>query len=190
MPQPTTRAYTIQRALMFVDQHFDGPTQERVKAEIPSDSQAVSQLKPIDWVPVERFTAVLRAVSSAKNDPEGSLLDIVECGRFISTEATNTFYRLLLKVISPAIFVSKVQTFWARDFEGVGTWEVHKDESGRAATLKLSNVAGLDHIGPVTQGFVLYVIRAMGNPNATCEMSGWSLDSPGPETLTYRLSWA
>ena len=191
MTQPLMRAYTVQRELEFIDQYFDEPDREQVKAKIPHDIQEeIRRLSRVDWCPIEYSSAVLHAIASAKHDPKGSFRDIVECGKFVSVEATNTFYKMLLKVVTPAIFFKKTQTIWSKDFKDVGTWEVQMHEGGKSASLSLSGVGGMDHLAPVSEGFLTYVVESMGYGQVSCETHGWSLENPGPESVRFEMHWS
>ncbi len=189
MTQPMIRAFSVHRELEFIDQHFDEADRERVKAQIPSELQEeIGRLSKVDWCPIDHSSTVLRAIASAKNEPKGAYQDIIECGKFLSVEATNTFYKLLLKVVTPAIMLNKLDTFWAKDFKNAGRWEVQIEESGNVARMKLSGVADMDHIAPLSEGFLIYLIEAMGH-DVTCEVDGWSFEAPGPETISYTIRW-
>jgi hypothetical protein len=191
MTQPMIRAFTVHRQLEFIEDYFDAADRERVKAEIPSEiMEDLGRLKKVDWCPAEYCCAMLRAISSAKHDPKGSYNDIVECGKFVSVEATNTFYKLLLKVITPSIFLKKMDTFWAKDFKNAGRWNVTIDESKRSATLILSDAKELDHIAPFSAGFITFVITAMGINDVSCETQGWTLETPGADEVRYHVRWA
>ncbi len=192
MTQRLIRAYTVQCELAFIEQYFDEGTRERAMDQIPQAvREEIGQLKPVDWCPVDYASYVLNAIASVKNDPEGSFADIVECGKSISKEASNTFYKLMLNVVTPEVFLKKLdQTFWGRDFKGVGSWDIQIAESGDRAKLELSDVKGLDHIGPLNEGFMRFIFGAMGYENVSCETKGWSLAEPGPEVIQYEVTWS
>lgn len=190
MGEPRIRAFCLKRQLEFIDDYFDEATAARIKRDLPEDLQEkIFQAKPVDLCPVEYSSVLLRAICAAKNDTRDSYEDLVECGKFVSQEATNSFYKLLMKVLTPEIFLWKMETFWRKDFKDVGKWEVTSGSSRKRAQLNLMGVEGLDHIGPVSQGFIVYVIQSMGHEDVVCESHGWSLEQPGPDQIQFDLRW-
>lgn len=190
MTQALIRAYTAQRTLEFIDHHFDAATSERVKAAIPDEVlQEVSNLSAVDWCPISYTVSVLEAIGSAKSAPEESYRDLVACGKFVSTEAANTFYKLLLKVVTPPIFFRKIESFWSRDFSGAGTWDKHLDDTKNEAELQLSGVEGISHLAPVTEGFLRNIMEAMGYTSTSIETKGWSPEQPAPDRIQFHITW-
>jgi hypothetical protein len=54
--------------------------------------------------------------------------------------------------------------------------------------MRLRDVSGFDHVGPVSVGFLRFGMRAVG-AQAQFEQMGWSLENPGPNEIRYRVTW-
>src|SRR5262249_27998190 len=102
-------------------------------------------------------------------------------------EATNTFLRLLMRVLTPSLFAKKMPSLWTRD-NTAGSVEV--DPSGiKAGRLffKFSDVDGYAYCPPVFVGWVAFAMEAMGLKTKSITLSGWSLEAPAPKEVTLDL---
>ncbi len=133
---------------------------------------------------------MLRGIASVKNDDEGSYNDLVASGRFVATEATNTFLKLFMKVLTPTLFAKKVPDIWERDHKGSGRFEtdVTKADEGRIG-MKLVGADGSDHIGIAAIGFITYGLNNMGKRDIKVKQTGWSLATPSPHEVSYEITW-
>lgn len=191
MSEGQIRGYSVAQQAAFIDQHFDADTAARIKASLPDEVRdAIAGFQPAEWYPRSYSVAILTAIASAEADSdEACYRRLVDCGKFISSEATNTFLRLLLKILTPTMFAKKVPTFWDRDMRG-GHFEV--DLSGakdKRIGMKLVDVEGFAHIGAVSAGFIEFGMEAVGEAGVKIAQSGWSLAQPGPAEVGYEVTW-
>src|SRR5688572_15123787 len=65
--------------------------------------------KPAGWYPVHVFNEVSRVTLSvvANKDPLRAQDTFIALGRFMATEATNTFLRLFMRVLNPALMAKR-----------------------------------------------------------------------------------
>jgi hypothetical protein len=148
-------------------------------------------LKPAEWYPRSYSVAVLNAIASHHGgDEEAAKNDLKRCGTFIANEATNTFLKLLMKILTPKLFFKKLPEFWARDQKG-GHFEVDVDSgTANSLELRLCDVEGFDHIAAISLGFISFGLTAMGKQNVNVEQQGWSLARPGPKEIIFQVSWS
>lgn len=189
--EPMIRGYSVQQQLNFLETQYEPAVSNRLLDTIPSDIRAgLRDLKAAEWYPRAYSVAVLRAIASNYGNDEKLVFgDLSRCGTFIATEATNTFLKLLMKILTPTLFAKKIPEFWKRDQTG-GHFEV--DTSGaKDGTLKLElcDVEGFDHIGVIGIGWISYGLTAMGKNNVTVNQTGWSLATPAPKNIRYDVSW-
>jgi hypothetical protein len=186
------RGYSVRQQLNFLETQYAPGVSEKLAAQIPQDvRRALAEIKPAEWYPRQYSVHVLRAIAShGGNDERAVHDDLVRCGTFIATEATNTFLRLLMKMLTPVLFAKKIPDFWKRDMQG-GHFEV--DTSGAASghiRLSLCDIEGFDHIGLISIGFLSFTMKAMGKHDAKVTQHGWSLATPGAKKVTYDLTWS
>lgn len=190
--EPMIRGYSVKQQFTFLETQYDSRVRDQLIAAIPDDVQrALREVKPGEWYPRYYSVCVLRAIASHHHTDEGKVYDdLVRCGTFIATEATNTFLKLLMKLLTPTLFAKKIPEFWERDQKG-GRFEVDlADAKDGRLQLALRDVEGFDHIGALGVGWISFALRAMGKSDVNVKQRGWSLASPGPKDVTYDVSWS
>lgn len=186
------RGYSVKQQLNFLETQYEPQVSAQLAERIPADIRAaLVDVKPAQWYPREYSVAVLRAIASHRGDDEQALQDdLVRCGTFIATEATNTFLKILMKMLTPTLFAKKVPEFWQRDQKG-GHFEVDTSHAKDGhMQLRLCDVEGFDHIGVVSMGWITFGLKAMGKDDVVLTQKGWSLSTPGPNTVSYDVKWS
>jgi len=186
------RGYSITQQLHFLETECEPALLKRVLETVPSDIRtAFGELKAAEWYPREYSASLLRAVAWQHRDDERATHDaLVRCGSFIAAEATNTFLRLLMKVLTPTLFAKKLPEFWRRDHTA-GHFEVDTSEAKNGSLrLALCDVEGFDHIGVVGIGWMTYGFAAMGKSDVVVTQTGWKLEHPAPNKIQYHLRWS
>src|SRR6185437_12990711 len=104
--------------------------------------------------------------------------------------AMNTFLRILMKMMTPALYCKKTPEIWARDHRGNGTYEVDLSKADQNhIEMKYVGGEGFDHIGIAFVGFMTYSFPAMGKKDFTISQTGWSLATPSPREILFRFDW-
>jgi hypothetical protein len=192
MAESMIRGYSLRRTAAFIDAHFDAETAARVKRRVPEAVEIANNVRPADWYPRIHSVTMFRAIASAKGaaaDPDAAYADLVACGTYISSEATNTFFRVLLKIMTPALFAKKLPAFWERDQKG-GRYEYDISRiEDKIIGLRLVDVADYDYIGPVATGFLEFVFNAMGKRGFKVTVPGWSFEHPAQRNIDFHVTW-
>ena len=185
------RGYSISQTAVFIEKHFDAETSKRLKNDLPADVKvAIQSLKPADWYPREYEVALLRAIASVKNNDAGSYEDLIACGEFVASEATNTFLKILMKMLTPTMFVKKVPEFYDRDNKNNGRFEVDVSRAGEGRIdMVLIGADGFDHMPITSMGWVTFGLKAMGKRTVQCKQTGWGLATPSPHEVKYEVTW-
>ena len=186
------RGYSVTQQLHFLETECEPAVLNRVLDTVPADIRAAfGELKAAKWYPREYSVSLLRAVAWHHGGDERAVQDaLVRCGTFIATEATNTFLKLLMKVLTPTLFAKKMPDFWKRDHTA-GHIEVDTSEAKNGLLrLELCDVEGFDHIGVVGIGWMTYGLTAMGKSDVVVTQTGWNLENPGPSSIQYHLRWS
>jgi len=191
MTDPKIRGYSVQQQSRFLDSaHFPSARRSELRATLPAEIRDPhASLDPASWYPRGYAVSLFRAMTSHASSADEAYSTMVACGEFIGAEATNTFLKILMRLMTPGLFAKKLPTFWERDMQG-GRLEVGLEKvDDRRMTVRLVDVAGFDHIGPVTEGWVRFALRSIGNPVVEATQTGWSLETPGPHTFSLAVRW-
>lgn len=153
----------------------------------PEARHAVQTAKPADWTAVSVQAEVLRALAAESAGDEARARDaLIASGEYVAREATNTFLRLLMKMLTPALFARKLPDFWKRDCSR-GRFEV--DVTEQKLVCRLFDVGGFDHVPCTTAGFVKFALAAMGKSVAKVDVYNWSLAAPCADGACIELTW-
>lgn len=190
MSSPQIRGYSLRQTARYLDTKFDPEVRKRVVDAMPSSSRSMlTSFDAGEWYPRDHSSALFRAIAAARGG-EAAFDDLVGCGEFIASEATNTFLRLLMRIMTPTLFAKKIPEFWKRDQRG-GAFEVDVSAADQGKIgMKLVDVAGYDHIGIVSIGWIRFGMGALGKKGVQIQQDGWSLANPGPREVRYEVTWS
>ena len=110
----------------------------------------------------------------------------MECGKHAAREASNTFLRLLMKLLTPAMFAKKLPELWGRDCTG---GRITDPKLHDRIVNHLLDMNGFDHIAPVAVGYVLFALEAMGKTIVQSTLHGWSLWRPSASDSWFEVAW-
>lgn len=192
MSTPVLRGYGITQAADFIQSgYFPPDVARRIMDGLPQETKTLMrEVKPNDWYPREHVVHMLRGIALVKNDNVASSRDLAACGRFMASEATNTYLRLFLKMLKPATFAKKMPDVWLRHHRGSGNFEVDpKELADTKLKVRLVGADGFDHVGAFAIGFVDFCLSTMGVPDLKVTQSGWSLTTPSPHIVELEATW-
>lgn len=193
MTTPTLRGYTVKQTVDFIKSgYFEPDVSRRIMDGLPPEIVlALPSLKPAEWYPREYLMAMLKGIAAVKSHDVGSYQDLVAYGNYVATEATNTFLKLLLKMLTPTLFAKKVPEFWQRDHRGSGHFEVDVQRANEGIiAMRLVGIGGFDHIGVAAIGFISCGLKTMGKKDVQVKQSGWSMATPSPDEVNYEVTWS
>ncbi|MBI2395608.1 MAG: hypothetical protein HYV09_38940 [Deltaproteobacteria bacterium] len=163
MTDRLTKGFNLEQTLLFIDSAFSAQERDRIHARLPEELKArLRALRTGDWYPIADQVAFLDAMVAVVSDPEEGERKARALGRFISDAATGTFMRLVLKVLTPPMFLKKAGDIWPRMFS-FGVFECDPSGFGQGtAVMTLRDVDGFAHVAPVSAGWMEGVFAAMG----------------------------
>jgi hypothetical protein len=184
--EPLIKGYVLQVSQRYV---LDTPA---IAAKVPEAileevKRSEATIKSGEWYPRQEIVLVWRALADACPDEASAAAELKKCGHTIAGTAVTTFFKLLLKMLSPRLFASKFPDFWARDHKG-GTAAL-ESVSDKGMVLLLNDVERFDHIGPVASGFIEFALSAIGVKQVVATPSPWSLAAPGPRNVRIEARW-
>jgi hypothetical protein len=183
------RAYMVLSNFEFLRQkHGDEKFARVLETFSPETQHILRAAKQADWCPLASYSEVLRAVADMGNGKDELAREIlITSGQFVAREATNTFLRLLMKMLTPPLFAKKLPDFWKRDCTR-GRLEV--DVSTERLAVRMLEMKGLDHAVCAGAGFVKFALESMGKSVQNVTIHNWSLTNPCAEDSWFEFTWS
>ena len=172
----------------FIKENYDEETRNGIYERMGEPAREMLRtIKREDWVPVALVSKVDDALFLASKDPEQGYQDIVRAGAAIADYATNTYVRLLIKLMTPKIMASKWPDIWKKS-HNFGLMQCHL-ENDRMLRMTLSGVEDYTHIGPIAVGFLTFALKAMNMPDATVVQVQDRYVEHNVERYEFRITW-
>jgi len=172
----------------FIKENYDEKTQAEIYARMSEPArEMLKTVKREDWMPVALVSSVADALFRATEDPKDAYQEVVRAGAAIADYATNTYVRLLIKLMTPKIMASKWPDIWKKSHNfGVMSCVL---ESDRMLRMTISGVDGYTHIGPTAVGFLTFALKAMNMPDATVVQVPDRYTDYNAERYEFRITW-
>lgn len=183
---PTVKGYVFPRVRTYV---LGNPA---LCARLPpSRLEALRRNEPswntTDWRPRQELTDLLALVADTAPDEATAYADVVECGVAVGRVATSTFLKLLFKLLTPQLLVSKVPDFWRRDHQQ-GYIAIEVNEPKRAG-MWFRELHGYPHLAPFAHGWVANVLTQVGARELTARCTPWSRAAPAADDVYFQAQW-
>jgi hypothetical protein len=165
----------------------DAELRGRVPPELLATiAEQETSIKPRQWYPRHDLMALWRAIAAGSDDA-AAYRDLVRCGESIANYATGTFLKLLLKVLTPAMFARKFPDLWKHDHDGGSI--VNDTVTDNSLRVTIKDIEGFDHVSATAPGFISFALKSIGLKNVTTRSPNWSLATPGPRDAIVEVSW-
>jgi hypothetical protein len=189
MTEQQCRSYLITHTATFIRDRISKDEWARTQAELsPELRKLLGEAKPAEWCPVSLLNEVNRQVADklAQNDDDRAREALYLCGKFIAGEATNTFLKILLKMLTPALFVKKLPDIFKRDFSGARmTTQISEGKMSGS----IHEAPNFNHLAVTSAGFVSVALENMGKTVDSYKVSNWSLKEPDRDGAAFELTW-
>ncbi len=153
----------------------------------PAARDVVGQTKAAVWYPVATLSEVLMALSSqAGGDEKRAQELLVNAGSRMALEATNTFLRILMRMLTPTLLAKKIPDLWNRDST---RGRLAMDVSEQKVVCHIYETEGFAHALCTITGFVKFALTTMGKTIETTTISGWSLNAPHSKEGAAEFVW-
>jgi hypothetical protein len=187
MERQNVRGIFVSATRTFAERNYTPEQVRKILAQLSPDLRsALPQIKPHDWYPLHFATDQLRGIYQCHTDPKEAVEAIVRCGMFVGDEATSTFLKLVIKMLTLSMLASKWQQFWGKyhDF-GVCT-----ADASRIAEKKFFVVAkpGYPYVHGIGAGWLRNVFSALGKQNVevTTNVPLGEVDAP---EIIWTTTW-
>jgi hypothetical protein len=184
------RGYTIQAAMAYLKEIQGEAEAARIVGALSPETRAAiakAEAAAAAWGPVGPLSDLLNAIAATgKGDEDKARSLMVGCGTFMAREATNTFLRLLMRMLTPTLFAKKLPDLWRRDCTH-GTLSV--DVGEQKFQCRVSGAQGFAHAPCTIAGFITFTLQTMGKSIDKTAINGWSLATPSPSEAVIEMTW-
>jgi hypothetical protein len=184
------RGYVLAATVSFLRETVgDRQADEILGTVSPELQRIVRTVQPAEFYPIPMFAELNRTVVRhlAGSDEAKAREVLIQCGRHMGREASNTFLKLLMRMLTPKLIMKKLPDFWKRDFTG-GRIDVKPRENGLECFM--FDIQGYDHCCPLSAGWQEYNLEAMGKSLQGTTIRKWSLDQPSQDGTSFEVVWA
>jgi hypothetical protein len=191
MPEPMIRGHVIEHTAKFFRVECEPALALRIDSALPLELRvALREISSAGWYPRRYEVALLQAVAEAHGDEAGTRRDLLRCGASMAVGG-NEFMKLLMKVLTPELFLKKAPRFWTRDHQDDAGYQLDRiDPVGRTASLRLRGVSGYTHSGLVWLGWIQGVFAEMCQAGWEINQQGWTWSNPAPDEIVYEVKWS
>jgi hypothetical protein len=190
MSELQARGYIVANSITFLRDNVPKDEWKRITtAWSPELQQLVgANVKPADWYPVSQVTEINRSIVSSlgKGEDEPARQALHKCGKFIAAEATNTFLKLFLKLLTPSLLIKKLPDIFKRDFS---QGRLTAESKGQVLTCACYDLPGYEHIIVTASGFIATAMENMGKTVDNIKVNNWSLQNPCIDGASFELTW-
>lgn len=149
--------------------------------------RAVEGMRVNDWYMMDRMTEMLEAIISAsEGDAATAEQDLIGVGKAIGWEATNSFLRLIIKVLTPGLFAKKLDAIYQR-YNSKG--KVSADVGEDRMIVSCTETKGFPHLAPIVLGWLRVVFEMMGKRIVSCRTTSWSLTNGDVDSFEVEFRW-
>jgi hypothetical protein len=188
MPDDVIRGYLILGCMDYIDS-LGAESSGKIYAGLPSAMRDRESYDKMRWYSLSTISALYSGIAQLHEGDEKKAFNALRgCGRFIAEAATNTFLKLLMRIMTPSVFATKAPSIWSRD-NRYGTMETEL-LGPREMLVHLRGVADYSHVGPVVSGFGSFAMEAVGAKNLDVKVSPWSFANPSPPDVRIVMTWS
>lgn len=182
------RAYMLLSNIEFLRQKLGQEQLGRIVEGLSPEARAIhTTAKAADWCPVGVYSEVLGAVAATAGGKEDLARDtLIASGEFVAREASNTFLRLLMRMLTPSLFAKKLPDLWKRDCSR-GRLEV--EVTDERLVCRMFETQEMDHAVCTGAGFVKFALESMGKSVQKVSIHNWSLAKPSGEGSWFEFTW-
>lgn len=184
------KGYNILSAVEHLKQSYSAEQLNAAVASLsPELRDQLDSIEPFEFYPRRYFAEVVQAVAGLHEDEEERYAALATLGEGIARGATNTFLRLLMRMMTPRLFARKAQTIWSKDHRG-GTIKADPSKlAQKEMTITISELDGFAYMNAISLGWMRFGFGAMGCKNVRSELTEGKLPEVYPSTISVKVSW-
>lgn len=189
MEERRLKAYGFYASYEFVEKNYDEAARARIFSALSPAAKSFAALpKKEQWCDPAWQSEVWTGI--VKEHPQDAQEQLLKVGRYMGAYATNTYLKLLMKMLTMKMFAKKFPDIWSRDanFGRVVVGDLGDIDSGRLA-VTFEQMERFPYFGPICQGWLWYSAETMGLKNVRVDLLEWAISNPDPGKLKYHYNW-
>jgi hypothetical protein len=186
------KAYGFLATVEFVEKHYGDAARSRILGGLGGEARRfLETAKKSHWASPAYSSELWAGIVKEHPAPDEALEQLVKAGRYQGAYATNTYLKLLMRMLSVKMFAKKIPDLWSRDanFGTISLENAAEIERGQLG-LTFTDLTGFPYFGPICEGWFAFSLETMGLKNLKVAIQDWSLDDPDPGKLRFRISWS
>jgi hypothetical protein len=190
MEERRIKSYGFYATLEFLENNYDEEKRKQVLAGVsPGVRTVIDNPKKAQWASPE-WSGELWSGIVKLHSPEEAMQQLVKAGRHQGAYATNTYLKLLMKMLTMKMFAKKFNDIWSRDanFGRAVVGDLDEIANGRL-DVGFKDLGKFPYFGPITQGWFSFAFETMGLKNVKVELRNWSMQNPDPGEVSYHVNW-
>lgn len=185
------RGYLIAHSGSYLREKAGKAEWQRIEGQLSPELKRLleGKVEHAGWYPISLLNELTRHLTATvgRGDDETAREALYQCGRYVAAEATNTFLKIFLKVLTPSVFVRKLPDVFRRDFTA---GRLESELNGKTLTCRYYDLTELEHIAALGPGFAATALEAMGKKVKGVVLHDWSLEAPSVDGARFELTWA
>ncbi len=190
MVERKIKSYGLFGTLDFIDKTYPADVQSKIKSNVPDKVlQFVSTSNRPPWAPPEYSCYFWKQIAELAESEQDAISKLEACGACMGEYATNTYLRLLLKVVNMKIMASKAPSQWSKDANfGKLSTDISDIDSGKVL-FHYDEMNDYPYFGPICKGWFMFSFGVMGLKDFDVSLVDWSMAEPDPGKLTFEVTW-
>jgi hypothetical protein len=185
------KAYGFLATVEFIEKNYDETTRRRIFSSVsPEVRDFMGTAKKAQMANPLYSCELWSGIVKEYPDKAVARQQLVKVGAHMGSYATNTYLKLLMRMLTVKMFAKKLPDFWSRDanFGYIETGDLAGIETGHL-TLYVKDIENYPYFGPICEGWFHFSLEAMGLKDLKVELQDWSMDKPDPGAVTYGVTW-
>lgn len=150
----------VKLTLDHIEATYNDAEKAKIYAKIPKEKLAAMRAVKIgDWYPLSYAVDLLDGIYTLQDTPAAGEAALAKCGEAISMDAAQTFLKLVTKVLTPRLLVSKFPDIWRR-YHNFGKYEV--DFSEFDSNRFTITCTGYDYVAPMGVSWIYGALLSLG----------------------------
>lgn len=187
-----TKGYALIACVRHIEAAHAAHALDHVFAKLSPEVRAlIPNLKPNDWYPRAQLIELLRLIATEHDESDRARSELVKVGTRMAYSVTNVFMRLVIRILTPALFAKKLPQVFKLDNRGEGYVEVDASRlADQRLTITFKRMLGYHYHSPVCEGWLRFFFQAMGKKDVQITVDPWSLETPASEQFSFELAWS
>src|SRR6266542_5163586 len=116
MEERKIKAYGFNATVEYIEKNYDEAARKRIFGALsPAARDFLGTAKKQQWAPPAFSSELWTGIVKEQPNAEAAQDELIKVGRYQGSYATNTYLKLLMKMLTMRMFAKKFPDIWARD---------------------------------------------------------------------------